>query len=59
MVLVGGLLTITMIGCSSGNTMSSGGATSTQGTTAGTYTVTVTGSHGSIQGSTAVTLTVQ
>lgn len=63
-VLAVALVSIPMIGCSGGSVgpapgSGGGGTSSAAGTTAGTYTVTVTGTHDSIQSSTPVTLTVQ
>jgi hypothetical protein len=64
LVVIGGvLLAISNIGCSSGNSNGSGGGgtqpPATVRTTAGVYTVTVTGTNGAINGTTAVTLNVQ
>jgi len=46
------LLGLILVGCG-------GGGTSNPGTTAGTYTITVTGTSGAITASAAVQLTVQ
>jgi hypothetical protein len=54
LVLTGCMLQTACVGASSGNK-----TTTTPGTPAGTYTVTVTGSSGAIQQTTAVSLTVQ
>ena len=56
-VVLGGLLL--QVACGGGGGNSSTNTTSTPGTPAGSYTVTVTGSSGSTQHTTAVTLTVQ
>jgi subtilase family serine protease len=47
------------IGCGSGGSKGGGGGSGNAGTTAGSYTITVTGVSGSITQTTAVTLTVQ
>ncbi len=53
-VLVSGIA----IGCGGGSSSSGGGTTGNTGTTPGTYTVTVTGTSGSMTKTAAVTLTV-
>jgi subtilase family serine protease len=56
------LVSIAGIGCASGSTGSSGGGgggTSNSGTTAGTYTITITGTSGSTVETTTAVLTVQ
>ncbi len=52
--MVGGL-----IGCSSGTSGGGAGTTGNPGTTAGAYTVTVTGTSGALTATSTVTVTVQ
>ena len=53
-------VSVSAIGCGGGGSSGGGGGTSSNpGTTAGTYTVTVTGTAGTITKTTAVTVTVQ
>jgi len=60
-----GLLTLFLfiaggvLACGGGNSGGGGGGTGNPGTTAGTYTITVTGTSGAISASGTVTLTVQ
>jgi len=51
-------LTSGLLACGGGSTPSGGGGTTTPGTTAGAYTITVTGTSGTLTATTTVSLTV-